>query len=89
MGIWTPQDGEVCRLGSQVSAQTHHVWVKLAQKWVASMMKPHPKLRVRVAVSKTDYSLQGFPAPACHRAQDLDALADTGAMMVVLGVKEA
>ena len=51
-------------------------------------MKPHPKLKVRVAVSKSDYKLRELPAPNTHCALELEALADTGAMMVVLGVKE-
>ena len=71
-----------------MSAQGHHIWVKSKWKWVASRLKPHPKLRVRTAVSKTDYKLRGLPAPAAHCAQELEALADTGAMMVVMGLRE-
>ena len=79
----------MCRLGTRVLVQGHHVWSRSAQKWIPSRMKPHPKLRVRVTVSKTDYKIRGFPAPACHQAQEMEALADTGAMMVVLGLQEA
>ena len=52
-------------------------------------MRPHIRLRVRIAVSKTDYRLQGLPAPPCHQSREMEALADTGAMMVVLGQHEA
>ena len=51
-------------------------------------MKPHPVLKVRVAVSRSDYDIRGFPFPKSHQTVELIALADTGAMMVVLGEKE-
>ena len=50
-------------------------------------MKPHPRVRVRVAVGEADYELQGFPAPAAQCTGDLDAITDTGAMMVVIGIR--
>ena len=65
--------------------QGHHVWRKSAQKWVPAKMRPHLKLRVRIAVSKTDYRLLGLPAPACHQAREMEAIVDMGAMMMVLG----
>ena len=51
-------------------------------------MKPHPRLKLRAAVSKTDYKLRGLSAPDTHCTVELDALVDMGAMMVVLGEKE-
>ena len=56
-GSWSLQDGNLCKLGSLAPAQGHHVWVKSKQRCVASRMKPHPKLKVRTAVSKSDYKL--------------------------------
>ena len=53
-------------------------------------MKPHLVLMVRVAISMTDYELRGLPASANHKAlHRLNALADTGAMMVVMGMCQA
>ena len=87
-GSWSIQNGNVCRLGSSAPAQCHHIWVKSKQKWVTSRMKPHHKRRVRAAVSKSDYKLLGLPAPEAHCSKELEALVDTGAMMVVMGLKE-
>ena len=57
VGSWSLQDGNLCKLESSAPAQGHHVWVKSKNRWVASRMKPHPKLKVRTAVSKSDYKL--------------------------------
>ena len=57
IGFWCLQDGNLCKLGLLAPAQGHHVWIKSKQRWVASRMKPHPKLKVRTAVSKSDYEL--------------------------------
>ena len=57
VGMWTPNGQTLCRLGTQMMTQGHQVWRKSAQKWCPAKMKPHPKLKVRVAVSKTDYKL--------------------------------
>ena len=80
--------GNLCQMNSSIPAQTHHIWNKVGKKWVPSKMKPHPVLKVRTAVSKSDYALRGFPAPKSHQVVVLEALADTGAMMVVLGEQE-
>ena len=54
IGSWNLQDENLCKLGSSVQTQGHHIWVKSKQRWVSSRMKPHHKLKVRTAVSKSD-----------------------------------
>lgn len=63
--------------------QGHQVWSKSSQRWCPAKIRPHPKLKVRISVSKKEYKLWGLPAPACHEAREMEALVDTGAMMVV------
>ena len=52
-------------------------------------MGPHPMLEVRVMVDKESYSMRRLPTPKHTQVRRMEALADSGAQMVVMGHEHA
>ena len=67
----------------------HHSWRKTRRTWVPSAVGPHPMLEVRVKVDKESYSMRRLPTPKHTQIRRMEALADSGAQMVVMGHEHA
>ena len=67
----------------------HHSWNKTRKAWVPSDVGPHPMLEVKVMVDKESYSMRRLPTPRHTQVRRVEALADSGAQMVVMGHKQA
>ena len=67
----------------------HHSWSKSRRTWVPSAVGPHPMLEVRVMVDKESYSMRRLPTPKHTQVRRMEALADSGAQMVVMGHEHA
>ena len=67
----------------------HHSWSKSRRTWVPSAVGPHPMLEVRIMVDKESYSMRRLPTLKHTQVRRMEALADSGAQLVVMGHEHA
>jgi hypothetical protein len=75
----------------EVASMSHPVLHRVCKDgvWWTRPVKPHPLLKdVRVDIDRASYSELGHVMPLGMRTLDIDALADTGAQMVVIGPRQ-
>ena len=63
-----------------------HVAVNEFGKWVRARPDPHPVVVVGISVSGDSYEQLEIPEPANHQPTNVQAVADTGAMVLVGGM---